>query len=334
LRPITIACILPTLVACAWPRSAPDSPFPGAGFFIGADDTHLFYRAVGNGPDTVVVVHGFQGNNQNYLAPDLQPLARGRTLLFYDQRGGGRSESVRDPEHLGLDDQVHDLEALRRHFGLERLSLLGHSGGTLIALRYALMHPASVERLLLVSAPPLVEGYGEETVRAFQMRLDSATWAEVNALHASLPTAQDPVAVCRQITRVTLPKAFLADPTAVERMRGDFCAASEEALQTEPERLAAFQKSLSGLQWGRSLSELMVPVLFIHGDHDAIPVESARASAALLPDARILVIHGADHLPWLDQPAQFFVAADRFFEGTWPDRAEVIPEPGSEELPR
>lgn len=325
MRPITIPCILLTLVACVQPRSLPDPAFPREGFFNSADDSRLFYRVVGDGPDTVVVVHGFQGNNQNYLAPDLQPLARGRTLLFYDQRGGGRSDPVRDPEHLGLDDHVRDLEALRQHFGLARLSLLGHSGGTLIALRYALIHPTSVERLLLVSAPPLVEGFGEETARAFQMRLDSATWAEMYALHARLPTAKDPVAVCRQITRVMLSNAFLADSTAVGRMRGDFCAAPEEALRTEPARLAAFQQSLSGLQWGQSLSDVTAPVLFIHGDHDAIPVESARASAALLPDARVLVIHGADHLPWLDQPAQFFVAADRFFEGAWPDRAEAVP---------
>jgi proline iminopeptidase len=325
LRLITIGYILLTLVACAPPRSAPDSAFPREGFFLGADDTRLFYRVVGDGPDTVVVVHGFQGNNQNYLAPDLQPLAHGRALLFYDQRGGGRSEPVRDPERLGLDDHVRDLEALRQHFGLKRLSLFGHSGGTLVALRYALRHPASVDRMLLVSAPPLVEGYGEETARAFQMRLDSATWAEVYALHARLPTTQDPATVCRQITRIMLPKAFLADPTGVERMRGDFCAASAEALRTEPERLAAFQQSLSGLQWQKGLSEITVPVLFIHGDHDAIPVESARASAALLPDARILAIHGADHLPWLDQPAQFFVAADRFFKGAWPNHAEAVP---------
>lgn len=74
-------------VACSGGQP-PESPAP-EGFIEGTENDRLFYRILGSGSDTVVVVHGFQGNNQNYLAADLTEVMSGHALLFYDQRGGG-----------------------------------------------------------------------------------------------------------------------------------------------------------------------------------------------------------------------------------------------------
>lgn len=82
---------------------------------------------------------------------------------------------------------------------------------------------------------------------------------------------------------------------------------------------------MAGERWEQAIRSLAVPVLFIHGDHDAIPEGAARASAAMMPRARALIIRGADHLPWIDEPAQFFAAADQFLMGEWPDRSEAVP---------
>lgn len=320
----TIALLLLVFAGCSWPSSVELNPAATEGYFAGADSTRLFYRAIGRGPDTVVVVHGFQGNNQNYLAPDLLPLSRGRTLLYYDQRGGGRSSPVADPAQLGIEAHMRDLEALRQHLGLERLTLLGHSGGAAIVARYAAEHPGRTARLVLVAPPPPArEPFSEQTMRAFFPRVDSATWARVNALQASLPTVQDPASVCHEITQAVLPRAYFADPANAERMQGDFCASPPEKLRTQPQRTAAFQQSLP-VDWRPSLRALRVPVLVIHGAHDAIPVAASRAWAQALPDARLLVLSSADHLPWVEQPKHFISAVDQFFRGKWPDGAEIV----------
>ena len=101
MRPL--ALLLLSLTACA--RAMPEPPHAPAareGYFAGTDSVRLYYRTVGAGPDTVLVVHGQQGNTMEYLAPDLEPLAEGRVLLFYTQRGGGRSDPIEDPEQLGI----------------------------------------------------------------------------------------------------------------------------------------------------------------------------------------------------------------------------------------
>src|SRR2546425_8806450 len=116
------------------------------------DGVRLFTRRAGDGPP-VVVLHGGPGAHHDYLLPQYDLLARRRTLLYYDQRGGGRSPVGRDTP-VGWREDVADLEALRRHWSIDRLTLLGYSWGGLLALLYWLEHPEQVERLALVSPAP------------------------------------------------------------------------------------------------------------------------------------------------------------------------------------
>jgi hypothetical protein len=97
------------------------------GYVEAGDGVRLFYRSVGTGGDTVVVLHGGPGFSMDYLAADLEPLAARHVLLFYDQRGTGRSTLVTDSVSLDAQRFADDLEAVRRQFGIQRLTLLGHS---------------------------------------------------------------------------------------------------------------------------------------------------------------------------------------------------------------
>lgn len=88
-------CLALALAACSPARGSGLDVMPADRYFFGSDGARLHYRGFGAGPDTLVVVHGFQGNSSAYLAPDLLPLAQARTLVVYDQRGSGRP--IRSP---------------------------------------------------------------------------------------------------------------------------------------------------------------------------------------------------------------------------------------------
>src|SRR5262245_33707918 len=106
--------LLPTLLAGACLASGT----PGEGR-LHLPWGSLYYRVLGAGPDTVVVLHGGPGFHHGYLVPALQPLAERHTLIFYDQRGRGRSDWPADSTQLPTADlDVADLEALRAHFRL------------------------------------------------------------------------------------------------------------------------------------------------------------------------------------------------------------------------
>ena len=287
----------------------------------------LFYRLVGTGRDTVVVLHGGPGFSMSYLAADLEPLAAGRTLLFYDQRGSGRSTLVADSAMLDAQRFAEDLEALRRHFGLARLSLLGHSWGVGVAALYAMRYQEKVRRLLLVDGTPVRRAHFTQAFQALEARRDSATRRRLDELRAARLANPGDAAACRAYYAVWF-LAYYADPAAARRSRGDFCAGTQEALANKVQSVDRVTgASLGEWDWRPALGAITAPALVIHGTADFIPPESAREWAAALPNARLLILDGSGHFPYLELPGRFFEAADAFLRGEWPAGAEpVVPE--------
>ena len=124
---------------------------PGEGYITSADGVRLFYKVVGKGPKTLVVLHGGPGNTMFSILPDFEPLAKKHTVIYYDQRGNGRSDLVESSEQLAISKHIEDLEAVRQYFNLKKLTLLGNSWGGLLVSFYAIKHPDKVEKLVLHS---------------------------------------------------------------------------------------------------------------------------------------------------------------------------------------
>src|SRR5690242_8008307 len=93
MRHVAALALLSLLYACG---AAPAMPPPHArgGHLPVAPGVSLHYRVIGSGPDTVIVLHGGPGLQSSYLLSVLDPLARDRTLIYYDQRGRGQSDLV------------------------------------------------------------------------------------------------------------------------------------------------------------------------------------------------------------------------------------------------
>lgn len=124
------------------------------GYVTTEDDVRLFYRKVGTGASTVIVPGDL------FLFDDFKQLADGRTLIFYDMRNRGRSDSVAEGDRLTIHHDVTDLEAVRAHFSVEKTSLVGYSYLGLMVAMYALEHPERVERI--VQMGPVPRKFGTE----------------------------------------------------------------------------------------------------------------------------------------------------------------------------
>jgi len=120
---------------------------------VPAGDAELFFRETGNG-QPIVVLHGGPDFDHTYLLPELDRLSDAYRLIYYDQRGRGRSTKGVQPEDFTIQSDVEDLERLRVYFQLETVALLGHSWGGILALEYALRHPERVSHLILLNPAP------------------------------------------------------------------------------------------------------------------------------------------------------------------------------------
>jgi len=130
------------------PRATVDS----AGLFDSADGTRLAYRRTGEGRP-LVCIPGGPMQASAYLA-DLGGLQAHHSTLLLDLRGTGKSAVPAEPASYRCDRQVDDVEALRRHLGLDRLDLAGHSAGATLALMYAARYPERISRLVLITPSP------------------------------------------------------------------------------------------------------------------------------------------------------------------------------------
>ncbi len=148
------------LVGCAaW--AAPAGTPAEQGSTFDANGVTIWYEVRGDGPGTpLVVANGGPGFDHSYLhcSPAWDRLAKGRKVVFYDQRGNGRSSALKNGKPCGLAEQIADLDALRDHLGVPRIDLLGHSWGGYLVMAYAARHPERIAHLVIVdSAAPKIQ---------------------------------------------------------------------------------------------------------------------------------------------------------------------------------
>ena len=110
----------------------------------------LYYTEIGHG-DSLIVLHGGPGGAHNYFLPYLLPLARTNRLIFMDERGSGRSGKLENPSGYTVENMADDVEALRQALRLNRINLLGHSLGGVVAQNYALRYQQHLSHLILAN---------------------------------------------------------------------------------------------------------------------------------------------------------------------------------------
>lgn len=113
----------------------------------------LYSHVVGHGIP-VIVPHGGPDLDHAYLLPDLDRLSDAFRLIYYDQRGRGRSANDVRPEDVTLGSEMDGLDSVRAHLGLDAPVLLGHSWGAELALEHAIRHPSRVSHPILMNPAP------------------------------------------------------------------------------------------------------------------------------------------------------------------------------------
>src|SRR5438445_8095388 len=163
---------------------------PAEGYVTTHDGVRLWFHTVGSGAQVVVVPNGI------VLLDDFSVLADRRTLVFYDVRNRGLSDTVTDPAKLarGIHNDVDDLDAVRRHFGLDRLNLIGHSYMGLMVILYAMKYPAHVDRIVQIGAMAPDQSKQYPPVEDDVLRNTFAKLAELQKDRASY----DPIEFCRR----------------------------------------------------------------------------------------------------------------------------------------
>ncbi|MGX1567136.1 alpha/beta fold hydrolase [Streptomyces sp. NPDC055506] len=275
--------------------------------FSAPDGTRLACHIRGEG-EPLVVLPGGPMRASAYLG-NLGGLDAHRQLVLLDLRGTGRSEIPADPTTYRCDRLVDDVEALRRHLGLERMDVLAHSAGGSLAMRYAARHPDRLGRLALITATPWALGMPatpEDRLAAARQRASEPWFADAfPAFEAWLAGTGD------------------FDPVLVPFFYGRWDDTARSHADREDDETNDYAAEVYGADGAydpdatrTGLARVAASVLVLAGEMDGGPSPAlARRTADAFPAAELAVQPGAGHYPWLDDPGWFVRRVTAFLSG-------------------
>ena len=287
-------------------------PPPRADGYTSSTAVPLYWAAYGpEGAPRLLVLHGGPGAHHDYLLPQMLELAQDHELIFYDQRGGGRSRvDARDP--ITWRTHVADLAAVVTEITGPSPSIVGYSWGGLLALLHLIENADDAvqraARLVLIDPAPLTRQFRARFEAEFAQRQASGRVAALrDELAASGLRERDPEQHRHRAFELSV-AGYFADPAAATNL-------------TPFRVIGRVQQSV----WD-SLGEFDVveelrrvrhapPALVIHGREDPIPLESSEAAARAL-GARLVVIEKSGHVPYVERPEALFPPVREFLTET------------------
>jgi len=299
----------------------PPIPPPRTIGFTTTTEVPLYWCAYGaEESERLLILHGGPGAHHDYLLPQMLRLASpkgvaSRELLFYDQRGGGRSRSDSRDEEGNVTWQTHvrDLELLITELGVRPLTLVGYSWGGLLALLFAREAAADrvgvkPNRLVLIDPGPVSRPYREQFEADFARRQMSPQIQAMREELAASGLRERNLEAYRQRSFELSVAGYFADPRKAHDLTP--FRVTGRVQQSVWESLGDYD--LLADPWFRAID---APTLIVHGRQDPIPLESSEKCASAL-HATLLVLDQCGHVPYVEQPNGLFDAIDEFLAST------------------
>jgi proline iminopeptidase len=269
----------------------------------------LWYRVAGKARGTpVVFIHGGPGQGSQTFARFAGPhLERSRRMVYLDQRGSGRSEKHWAKQY-SVPLMVDDIEQLRRLWGVDRITLIGHSFGTLLSLEYAARYPKHVSHLVLSGA--VVDFPATLDLACARLeKIDPKTYAEAVARLAKGSQRRCHIfAAGREFINGNM----YPDP-AIMKLVDE--TDKTDGMYNTGEVFGALGRGILDYRFERH-DRLTMPVLAIQGGSDfQAAVEPVRSFVAKVPGARLLEYEGRGHFMFVEDPQRFARDVDAFLAG-------------------
>jgi proline-specific peptidase len=329
-RPAATLLLISAASACSGSNAASDSravsstpptsaaaSLPAGESYLAVPGGRIWYRVTGTGTATpAILLHGGPGFSSHYLKP-LEALDADRRIVRYDQLGGGHSDKISDTAMFTIPHFVAELDSLRAHLGYDKVHLIGHSWGTILAVEYYRAHPEHVASLTLASSA-----------------LDIPAW-EKNAkqLVTTLPDSEQKAIRVREAE-----KKFDAPDYqhALDDFYGRYVWRHPDSVNldsTMKEANMAIYNYMQGpseftivgtLKYYDAtpfLKSIKVPVLYTVGEFDEASPAIVKRFATLTPGSKYVVIAGSGHMVTWDNPQATIKAIGDFLRSVDSARA-------------
>jgi proline iminopeptidase len=266
----------------------------------------IYYEVTGSGSGTpLLLVNGGPGFDHTYLhiSTAWDTLSKNRRIIFYDQRGDGRSSPLAQGQSCNLADQIADLEALRAHLGFDKVDMLGHSWGGYLVMAYSARYPQHISHLMIVdSAAP--------------------KWSDTLFLFAQifpeLTERRNGYTFADQMGDKAASDAGIRDYLTMlfysSEKRDAFVSQMREGAYNE-QVSHSVMSDLPHFDLNPEIAKFKFPVIVMSGRYDinVAPLVAYNIHKAI-PGSRFVVFEKSGHIPFYEEPDLFIQATENFLK--------------------
>jgi pimeloyl-ACP methyl ester carboxylesterase len=298
------------LAACSEPEPVVPEPVPpeigapaalrNGSFTAQLNGFNIHYEVHGTGPVLMTVPNSW-GLTLEGLRAMYRPLEDKLTLIYFDPRGMGESDPIREDADMGLAAVRADFDALRRHLRLDKVNAIGWSNGGMNLLLLASEKPDTLASAIFLHC---AASFAEEDMQAYAAEHPELMqqYAAFQAMAADEKvTDEEKEARLRELWLNEFFPASCADPQkCVALVREVFKDASLSW------RHAQYSEAEAPTFEARDrLGSITMPSLVLAGAHDDIPVAKAEEMTAGLPDASLIIFESSGHIAPVEEPEAF-----------------------------
>jgi proline iminopeptidase len=272
--------------------------------------TQLYCESIGTGVP-LVIIHGGPGLDHSYFLPQMEQLADSYELIFFDQRGCGKSTIRLDSTDMTLDALVEDIDKVRDAYNLNTMNLMGHSWGGLLAMFYALKHGDRLNSLILVNSAPPTSGLRDSSFKSMGLRTSTEDSAAQSAIIQTVEFRRRDPATMEKFFRLLFKGSFY-NPLRAGELTLSF--GPDYGARSKLLSYLAKDPQLRTYDLTARLETISCPVLIIGADDDPAPPGSNELIHSHIKDSKYVVMKNCGHFPFIEAPAQFFPALRTFLE--------------------
>ncbi len=264
----------------------------------GAD---IFIRTIGGG-EPLVIVHGGPGLGHDYLYEPFKQLSDQYQLIFYDQRGCGRSEEFKKGTPITIDTMVEDLEEIRKEFSVDKMNLVGQSWGATIALNYIFKYPEKVKNLILLEPAPGSSEYLTQIQQTIIKRLPKDDMEKLIKISQSPELKTNPE-VFKEFMNIRM-NTYFFDSSFAKKKKFDYF--DSDRIKKFFASSANFGPYLINFNLYEKMKDINCPTLIIHGDYDVIPTEAIERMGKEIKNSEVHIVKDCGHFVHIEKPETYF----------------------------
>ena len=275
---------------------------------IEINGTKLYYKVVGQG-EPFLIIHGGPGLNHKYLFPNLQFLTDRYQLIFYDQRASGRSSLDLDTNSVTIDNFIKDIDELRNIFGIEKLNIMAHSWGGLLAMKYAIKYPENTKSLILINSVGASSGISTMANQKLAERFtieDSINRAEI--IQTDEFQKREPNTI-EALMKIGFKHQFY-NTAFIDSLN---LSLNRDYIKTS-QLLQNLAKDLTEYDFHSGLKKIQSPTLLIYGSHDPLTELAGTRIHESIEKSEFKILGNCGHFPFIEKLDEFKTTVMNFME--------------------